>query len=142
MQSLSQRASFYGYTPDGSSESRQLGWVTLRTRYLDDALAKIFAQFQGQPLQAVLLGAGMDARPWRLRNIKEVKYDLLAMGQSQLQLLTAKNLHANLHACLHTKQAVFNILWQNLQLGTLGAQSLEQAKVCPALHRLCHVQLV
>ncbi len=71
-QSLSQQASFYGYSSADSDQPRKLGWVTLRTRYLDDALAKVFAQFQGQNCQAVLLGAGMDARPWRLPSIRSV----------------------------------------------------------------------
>ena len=72
-QSLSQQASFYGYSSAESDQPRKLGWVTLRTRYLDDALAKVFAQFQGQNCQAVLLGAGMDARPWRLPSMHSVR---------------------------------------------------------------------
>ena len=72
-QFLSQQASFYGYSSADSNQPRKLGWVTLRTRYLDDALAKACAQFQGQPCQAVLLGAGMDARPWRLPSMHSVR---------------------------------------------------------------------
>ena len=72
-QALSQQASFYGYSSADSNKPRKLGWVTLRTRYLDDALAKVFAQFQGRSCQAVLLGAGMDARPWRLPCMHSVR---------------------------------------------------------------------
>ncbi|KAL0020906.1 hypothetical protein WJX77_009821 [Trebouxia sp. C0004] len=76
-ESLSQQASFYGYSSADSNQPRKLGWVTLRTRYLDDALAKVFAQFEGQHCQTVLLGAGMDARPWRLPSMHSVSwYDL------------------------------------------------------------------
>ena len=73
IQSLAQRASFYGYLPDGTNQPRKLGWITLRTRYLDDALARAFAQLPGQPCQAVLLGAGMDTRPWRMKDLGFVR---------------------------------------------------------------------
>lgn len=74
LQSLSQQASFYGYSNAEPNQPRKLGWVTLRTRYLDDALVKAFALFQGKPCQAVLLGAGMDARPWRLPSMHSVRF--------------------------------------------------------------------
>ena len=73
VQSLSQQASFYGYSEAEPGQPRKLGWVTLRTRYLDDALLEAFSHYQGKPCQAVLLGAGMDARPWRLRSISSVR---------------------------------------------------------------------
>lgn len=73
VQSLPQQASFFGYSSAEAGQPRKLGWVTLRTRYLDDALNKAFAQLQGKPCQAVLLGAGMDARPWRLPSISSVR---------------------------------------------------------------------
>lgn len=65
-QSKAQQASFYGYSNGQADQPRKLGWVTLRTRYLDDALLAALATLKGQQCQVVLLGAGMDARAWRL----------------------------------------------------------------------------
>lgn len=65
-QSQAQQASFYGYSNGAAGQPRKLGWVTLRTRYLDDALLAALNQLKGQQSQVVVLGAGMDARAWRL----------------------------------------------------------------------------
>lgn len=66
VQAKAQQASFYGYSNHDAGQPRKLGWVTLRTKYLDDALLAALAKLGSQETQVVLLGAGMDARAWRL----------------------------------------------------------------------------
>eukprot|EP00898_Chlorokybus_atmophyticus_P005276 jgi/Chlat1/574/Chrsp103S01138 len=66
-----------------------LAFFATRTRYLDDQILAALAA-QPHPQQIVILGSGMDARPWRLSPPSGVPLPDLAIDVDQPDILDAK----------------------------------------------------
>eukprot|EP00898_Chlorokybus_atmophyticus_P005265 jgi/Chlat1/573/Chrsp103S01137 len=74
----------------GPHQPHLLAFVATRTRYLDDQMLAALST-EPHPKQIVILGSGMDARPWRLSPPSGVPLPDLAVDVDQAHILDAKS---------------------------------------------------